>query len=192
MMTPSHMLMGAALFRARTGAAWAAAGGGLLPDVPSFVLVGIAMLQRQDSETIFRTLYFSDAWQLIMAPSHSAPLWLAGLLAGWALRSDLAIAFAVSGLLHQLTDFLLHADDAHRHFWPLSDWRFESPISYWDPRHYGAWVGGVEVALFAGLAWLLVRRFPSRWLAVVLGLLVLVYLAQYIGGLIWFEAPIES
>ena len=28
-------------------------------------------------------------------------------------------------------------DDAHRHFYPLSDYRFISLVSYWDPRHYG-------------------------------------------------------
>ena len=53
-------------------------------------------------------------------------------------------------LLHSLGDFPLHHDDAHRHFFPFSDWRFISPISYWDPAHYGNWASLLEI--FAVLA----------------------------------------
>lgn len=192
MITPSHMLMGAALFRRRRGTAWAAAAGGLLPDVPSFVLVLAAAVQGRGFEEIFGTLYFSESWQLIMAPSHSVPLWSVALLLGWARRSELTLAFAVSGLLHQATDFLLHADDAHRHLWPLSDWRFESPVSYWDPRFHGDLFAPVEIALAAGFAWLLLRRFPSPWLRVGLALLMVLYLGQYLAGLAWAGPPTSA
>lgn len=50
-------------------------------------------------------------------------------------------------LLHALEDVPLYHDDAHRHGWPLFDWRFASPISYWDPRYDGHIVGALEMLL---------------------------------------------
>lgn len=183
MITPTHMLMGGALFRSGRRTALAGVAGGLLPDVPSFVLVGWAALGGRGAEEIFRTLYFSDRWQLIMAPSHSAPLWGLAFVAALVLRARAAVAFTASGLLHLLTDFLLHADDPHRHFWPLNDWRFHSPVSYWDPRYGGFWFGPVEIALVVVCSAVLVRRFPARWLKGVLALLVVIYIAQYAAAL---------
>lgn len=63
--------------------------------------------------------------------------------------------------LHATLDFLLHHDDAHRHFMPLSDWRFESPVSYWDPDHFGQVMSFVEIAAVIGTCMILWRRFPS-------------------------------
>jgi membrane-bound metal-dependent hydrolase YbcI (DUF457 family) len=39
---------------------------------------------------------------------------------------------------HTLVDFLTHAEDALPLFWPLSNWTWQSPVSYyWDSPHYG-------------------------------------------------------
>lgn len=65
---------------------------------------------------------------------------------------------SLSLLLHACADFPLHHDDAHRRFFPFSDYRFSSPVSYWDPRHHGAWGASVELALSAAALILLVRR----------------------------------
>ena len=46
--------------------------------------------------------------------------------------------------LHAVCDLLLHHDDAHLHFFLLSDWRFRSPVSYWDPNHFGEIVASLE------------------------------------------------
>ena len=156
--------MGAAAFRRRDGRmALAGAGGGLAPDVPSFVLVLWAgVVDRRGGAEIFDQLYFSPAWQAIMAPSHSTPLWLAALAVGLLLRQPLLVAFTASGLLHQAFDFALHAEDAHRHLWPLSDWRYVSPISYWDPAHGGAIIAPLEAALGMAFALLLRAALPSR------------------------------
>lgn len=51
----------------------------------------------------------------------------------------------MSMVFHSLGDLPVHHDDAHRHFFPFSDYRLISPISYWDPQHYGRIVAGVEV-----------------------------------------------
>jgi hypothetical protein len=174
------MLLGAAAFGGRDRRALTAAVlGGLAPDVPSFALVLWAgAVQRMPAKEIFETAYFSDAWQLWLAPAHSAPLWLAGLLLALALRARAAGAFAAAGLLHLLCDFPLHADDPHRHFWPLGDWRFESPVSYWDPDRFGLWVQPLEIALGIGLVLLLARRHPGRLPRAGLALAAGLYLLQ--------------
>jgi len=71
------------------------------------------------------------------------------------------IAFAGAGLLHLALDFPLHNDDARAHFWPATDWRFISPVSYWDLRHFGGIIGPIEMAmslLCLGGLW---RRFKA-------------------------------
>jgi hypothetical protein len=75
---------------------------------------------------------------------HSLPL---VALAATLLRTAPARAFLASMALHAVADLLTHHDDAHRHLWPLSGWRFASPVSYWDPAHFGAWFAPLECAL---------------------------------------------
>ncbi len=85
---------------------------------------------------------------------------------GWFTRKkkygELLLFFALAALIHMASDFPVHAEDAHKHFWPISDWRFYSPFSYWDIRHFGRNVGLVETLLGIGLVTLLLRRFTKR------------------------------
>ena len=80
------------------------------------------------------------------------------------LLRELARRFAgdAGPLLHLGLDLPLHHNDGRAHFQPFTDWVFESPLSYWDPAHYGWLVGPVEAAVCAALAWALWRRFRSR------------------------------
>ncbi|MFN0043423.1 MAG: hypothetical protein ACKVSF_09450, partial [Alphaproteobacteria bacterium] len=80
-------------------------------------------------------------------------------------------------LLHIAGDFPLHIDDAHAHFWPLSDWRFRSPVSYWDARHYGQLWAPFEAALAVAMIAVLWRRYDARWVRAALALGALSYLA---------------
>ena len=48
-------------------------------------------------------------------------------------RSAVLIALFSAALVHLTLDFPLHNDDARAHFWPLTNWKFTSPVSYWDP-----------------------------------------------------------
>ena len=61
------------------------------------------------------------------------------------------MALTGAALLHLLFDLPLHHDDGRAHFWPLTGWIFESPVSYWDVRHGAAWVAPIE-ALVGALA----------------------------------------
>ena len=75
--------------------------------------------------------------------------------------SAFLFALFLSLLLHTLGDLPLHHDDGHRHFFPFLDWRFESPVSYWDPAHYGLWFSLVEATAVAVAATLLYRYHAS-------------------------------
>ena len=60
--------------------------------------------------------------------------------------------FWLSCLLHTLVDIPVHHDDGPLVFWPLNwSFRYLSPISYWDPKHFGGTVLVVEVLIVLGL-----------------------------------------
>ena len=173
MNTPAHLIVAAAAFahpeRERgDGAAkvtFAALFGAILPDLSLYLLFAWArFVQGRSPQQIFNIDYFSDAWQAVFAVDNSIPLWVLVLALAIALRSAIGVAFAGSGLLHLVTDFLLHNDDARRHLWPLSDWVFVSPVSYWDPAHYGHIAGPVEALMCFVLLAMLWQRF-SGWVA---------------------------
>ena len=72
------------------------------------------------------------------------------------------LIFGVAALSHVLSDFLVHTDDAHVHFWPFSDWRFHSAVSYYQSSHYGDIFRVFEMVLNAGLTIYLFVRF-KQW-----------------------------
>ena len=164
MNTPAHLIFAAAAFArpGRRAVNAAALAGGLLPDVPLYLMVGWALYVRgTPPRVVFGEMYFSDRWQAIFAIDHSLPLWSLAVLLALVLRSAIGIAFAGSGLLHAVVDFLVHHDDARRQLWPLATWVFRSPVSYWDSRYYGHIAGPLEIAVCAVLAVLLWRRFSG-------------------------------
>jgi len=110
---------------------------------------------------------------------------LAWLLA-WRARMQVMMVFFASMLMHSLFDFPLHHNDAHRHFWPLSDFRFASPVSYWDPAYYGQWMAPLElIVVLAGGAWLL-RTAESPVLFRGTAAILFIYLAFWaIAATLW-------
>lgn len=166
MNTPSHMLIGAAVFARPLAPATliAALAGGLAPDLPMFAMVLWATrVVSVPEHEVFSTLFFSETWQSVFAIDHSFFIW-GGLLglAVW-LRQIILRAFAGAGLLHALADFLTHHDDARSQFWPVSDWVFQSPVSYWDSRFYGDIFGVFEATLAVTLTALLCARLRQWW-----------------------------
>lgn len=191
MNTPTHALLGLGLFgsRASRGEAIALVVGGVLPDVPMFVLYlwGRFIAQLPES-TLWQTTYFEPAWQHAVDAGHSVPLAL-GLFAvarwqrgrnrtasrGWR-RLELGAAAA---LLHSAFDFPVHHNDGHRHFWPLSSFRFDSPISYWDPCCFGPQVSAIETLAMAALSVVLFRRAHSRFARGAFALLAVAYVSGF-------------
>ena len=137
--------------------------GALLPDLP---MVGFYLLERIGRGTpepvIWGQLYFEPGWQSLFDAFNSLPLIGLAALFAWRAGATQALAFLLSMALHCLADLPLHREDAHAHFWPLTSWRFLSPVSYWDPRHGGLAFLGAELALLVA-APLVLRRRSRAW-----------------------------
>jgi membrane-bound metal-dependent hydrolase YbcI (DUF457 family) len=185
MNTPAHILLGAALFAPadRPRVARAAVAGALLPDLSLYLMAAVSIwVLGIPPQRVFDELYFSDAWQSVFALDNSIPLWTFGLLMTRWRGSSAGTAFFAAGLVHLLSDFALHHDDARRMLWPLSDWVFHSPVSYWDPRHFGGIAGLAEIAMALVCAAVLWRRFPGR---VARGLTLALAGAELLPGLLF-------
>jgi hypothetical protein len=170
-----------AVFGRRHGAARTAAAaiGAFLPDAPAIGMVLWAnLIVGYGAVEIHRDLYFSEPWQAVFAPWHSFFVWAAVLGIGLLGRWRLVQVCAVSALLHLLCDLPLHAEDAHRHLWPVSDWRFQSPLSYWNPAHFGDVVQPIEVAFVVALAGYLLLRHRSRAMLAALAVLLIAFAVQ--------------
>ena len=196
MNTQTHIIMGAALFgRPAPRLAWAGAAGGMVPDLPMFAIIAVLRMSGYSLDQIFREIYWEHWWQVANGLGHSFWLWgglaaISGLLvyrqrhpAGHDVMTvstpgyaPLVFAFSASALLHSVIDFLSHREDAHMHLWPFTDWRFRSPVSYWDSRHYGNWFGLFEALVGIVLVVVLFRRYRSLPLRAAL----LVALALYV------------
>lgn len=180
MNTPAHLIFGTAAF-GKAGD-WrittAALAGSFLPDFSLYGMVGWSIFVKGVSPgTVFNEYYYSPQWQQVFAVDNSIVLWGLLLLIGvWAARPVLT-AFGGAGLLHICFDFLLHNDDARMHFWPLSDWVFVSPFSYWDSRYHAGVIGPLELGVSMVLVLVLLRRYRAIWsrgLIAVLALLEIV------------------
>ncbi len=94
--------------------------------------------------------------------------------------------FFCSAFLHAFCDFLVHNSDAYRHFYPFSDWIFNSPISYWERDSHGLLIGTLEglVSILCLLFWYRhsTRRSIRLGIAGLLGLdIVLIGVGFYHG-----------
>ncbi len=182
MNTPTHLLIGVAVFgRAHKPALTVAALlGALAPDVSLYLMIFWAVyLQGKSHHEVFDQLYFTDRWQAVFAVDNSFILWgMALAIALWR-RWPLAVAFTGAAFMHLLCDFPLHGEDARRHFWPLSNWVFDSPVSYWDRRRYGDIVGVAELAIALVTIALLWRRHNVIWARLALGVALFGILAPF-------------
>jgi len=181
MNTPAHLVVGVALCSRRgvpkTG--WMAALGSLLPDLSLYILAGVSLFVLQiPPQRVFDELYFSDGWQAVFAVDNSIVIWGLVLVIALFRRSDTFSAFAAAGLLHVVTDFFLHNDDARPHFWPISDWVFQSPVSYWDSAHHAALVAPVTTLIVLLSAYVIWTRWPT--LSIRIGLLAVCCLEVWV------------
>ena len=175
MNTPAHLIFGAVAFSRPDSAkiTMAAIVGALIPDFSLYFLVAWSrFVQGNSLNHIFDVQYFSPGWQQVFAIDNSFLVWGAVLLLGFVLRKPWLWVLGGAATLHLLLDFPLHHDDARMHFWPVTTWVFESPVSYWDGAHFGKLAAAALFVLCCLLVGLLIRRFQRNLMrAMFLGLL---------------------
>ncbi|MBA2441214.1 MAG: metal-dependent hydrolase [Rubrobacter sp.] len=136
-----------------------AAAGATLPDVPAGLGGAILALRRRRwfargefSRDVCGRRRFSgpDAALHSLLPV-SAALALYGLALGYGARRldrrGAGLTFLLGWAGHALTDALTHGGDARPLLWPVSRWRFESPVSYWERGRHGRAFALAEHAL---------------------------------------------
>ena len=154
--------------------------GAFLPDAPLLVLTGWYAI-RLWSETPpgtslfgpeYDALYFGDPVWLVGHNLMHAPLLIAPCaVLGWVLgvrgtRPAWTILywFALGCGLHSLLDVLTHYDDGPLLLFPFDfDFRLSSPVSYWDPRHFGRPFMLLEHIVNFAAAAAMLRQPAIRW-----------------------------
>lgn len=167
MNTPSHLVINAAI-RKYTGVTRIPRSafllGAVLPDIPLWLLwIGAYLYYRYvlgnpsitPMDEMFDGFYFNNPFWIAAHNLLHAPLvQLTALALLWRYRAQPGARggwwfwFFVGCLIHTAIDIPTHVDDGPVIFFPF-DWytRFYSPISYWDPRHYGRQFALFELAL---------------------------------------------
>ena len=124
---------------------------------------------------LFEVWFFENPWMITFHNLFHSPLLVAiyiGVAYGlWQWKVNGAGWFfwlSCAAMLHTLIDIPLHTTDGPLLLFPLNwTWRFQSPISYWDPRYYGTEWSYFEHTLDAVLLIILVWRYWRpilRWL----------------------------
>ena len=186
MITPSHIIYSWALAKKTesTGETnkkrtLAFVLGALFPDTPTYLFFLVCgVLLGYSGQLMWDDMYFNSGWAIPITLTHSFILWplliAISSYGGWKFLRW----FSISAFLHALVDFCVHTDDAYRHFWPFSDWRFHSPISYYNPSEYGIYVSAFDSLLVLGLLTYLFTRYQRKWRFMIslIGLLYLIRL----------------
>lgn len=159
--------------------------GSLIPDAFIYVCwVWLTFVKGESQRRIWDEIYFDAPMQLTASIFNSVPLYIGLATLGYIFRKALwakvVMFFALAALIHIAFDFPVHSDDAYAHFWPISDWRFFSPFSYWDPHHHSHIVSVVEALTGLGAIFILWKRFPKKWVQVTLLILGMLYAAMVI------------
>ena len=138
--------------------------GAVLPDLPMFIFFIVeSLIRKTPQRELWGSRYFAEAWQTFFDLFNAIPLILIVLGLGYyLLNSERIVVFAWSMLIHCGFDFMTHHDDGHHHFFPLSDFVFESPISYWDRDHYGSIVAPIERLVMLVASIYLFPRLKTR------------------------------
>ncbi|MCY3600711.1 MAG: hypothetical protein OXN85_12165 [Gemmatimonadetes bacterium] len=208
MTTPAHAALSLIVLGRSERNALPVALGAVAPDLPMLVFYFWERLARGVSEgRIWSERYFDPGWQVVFDIPSSIPLLVLALCILLVLigrrstagglpsaRADAAprparlTAWALSVasmILHALGDLPLHREDAHRHFFPFSDWRFTSPVSYWDPDHYGGYAAIGEVLLVLAVSVFLFRAYRGRGRWIVAGVAGVYALFVGFAVLVW-------
>ena len=140
--------------------------GGVAPDLGLFILTGLSAVWfpavrglslDETFRLVFDDLFYDDPVFVVAHNLLHAPFVVLGLVAlGVTLRrrtthgrlGAAVQAFGLGCLAHTALDIPVHHDDGPLLLFPL-EWsvRFASPVSYYDPDHYGAILAPLDLAI---------------------------------------------
>ena len=187
MMSQSHLIFGLAAFGKPENAkvTGAALLGSFIPDFSLYAMAGWHLLVLGTSpDIVFGELYFSQEWHSVFRIDNSIILWGIGFGLALMLRSKVAIALTGAALLHLFLDFPLHHDDGRAHFWPITTWIFESPVSYWDRAHFGHIVSPIELAGSLAASVYVIKKFPGAKIRTFVVVIALIQTSLFVSFLI--------
>lgn len=149
MRTVSHALITVALgkkIKLRRPNLWSFLVGSVLPDLPLLVLSSFTMLTSSSwkvgMQEMHKNYFANPVWIILHNFLHSfVILGVIGLISLFPQNNywkQQIWWFTAGALLHTFIDIFTHSGDGPLFLFPLS-WtiRFNSPISYWDPAHFG-------------------------------------------------------
>jgi len=142
-----------------------------------FYFIQKIILQNPDNQ-IWREEYFKPFRQNVFDPLNSFPLIIMAFAVAYYKKSAVWMALTASMFLHCLLDFPLHTDDAHRHFWPFSDFRLDIGISYWNPAEGGMIISAIENILVIIAAYFVYKILKYKLSKSLLVLFVILQLAM--------------
>ncbi len=187
MNSPTHSLIALAVLsrKGQTRRNWAVFIGSLIPDAFIYLCwVWLTFIDKQTQSKIWDEIYFDAPMQLTASIFNSVPIYLMLTITGWIYRARLwgqvLMFFALAALIHIAFDFPVHNHDAYAHFWPFSDWKFFSPLSYYEADHHAVWVSLFETFIAFICIIVLSRRFPKTWTRIILGLLAGLYILMQV------------
>jgi hypothetical protein len=135
MMTTSHAFFTYAAVPA--GSAALAVLGSVLPDIPFWIGPPVVALQRRQLGGSLEATKDHPLFGVLLRAGHSALVWaVAALLTAWFAPGGMPLIWGWAG--HWFSDLLTHHGEPHAHLYPLSGWRFRSPVSYYEWEHHAA------------------------------------------------------
>ena len=166
MNTPTHIILNYALLQDKTNKKekWAILIGSVLPDITIFFMFFWALMMGIDQSTLWREIYFQPEWQFVKNIFNSVPFALIILTFGFAIKKRWIQLFSYSLLIHYVLDFFTHVNDGHAHFFPLTNFIYQSPISYWDQNFYGTLGSTIELSLLAVAVLYIVPRLETWYM----------------------------
>jgi hypothetical protein len=157
--------------------------GSILPDLPMFLFFFYYTFLGVAQETIWGELFFRQDWQALFNMFNSLPLFLVVVLTAIIIKNKSVFVFGIAAIMHFVGDMFLHQEDGHAHFFPLSEYKFHSPVSYWNPEYFGGIFSIFETLLILALSVPLWKGLKNKWART---LIIIVNLFNIFSWFLWY------
>lgn len=132
----------------------------VLVDFPFFVSSVIIFLSQGISHESWILAYEHPLVKPVGFLAHSYVTAFTALGAAIILKKKGWLPYIYGWVFHIIIDMLTHVSDAQPILWPLSNWVFPAPFSYWEDAYYGDEFGLINIALASLFA--LYAAFKNR------------------------------